>query len=378
MSERICFPRIILNDSGVLQEVPRILSLMGYRTPMILSGCSGSEKMNSLSLSRQLDIFRIKHRLFDDIPAEPQQSDIDKGVKRFFSGSDSLMPDTFDVIIALGSGSVIDLAKSISTYCSNNRAQGYPRSFSITGIQIPLIAIPTTFSYDTTLGLLPKATGLTPMTASENHLSVPVAIIQDTDLISQTPQLQLIKSAARTLLKVIDYIAFGQPSPFRDQQHHSALMLLNTNLPLLIPEPDNSDVSQSLQLASMLPGSTASGNTTGPLEEIHRTLCDELALPRDTIFPELLTQGIEYAAHVNPKRFVNCAKALTITNQREPEKSTEMLAAELKHFVVSLRFPPLSCYGLNKQTVSDQVRSVADQLTQRNIASVTNEKTAAP
>lgn len=74
---------------------------------------------------------------FSDFSPNPKLKDIKKGVNFF-------LKKKYDMILGIGGGSTIDVAKCIKIFSNNNNMNNYKDSSKLVPVNIPLIAIPTT------------------------------------------------------------------------------------------------------------------------------------------------------------------------------------------------------------------------------------------
>jgi len=121
-----------------IENLERILKLESFRNIFLITGRKSFEntKIKELIYNslKSVEFFR-----FNDFTPNPKIEDIKKGLGLFQSGN-------YDVIIAVGGGSVIDMGKCISIFSTNT---GTPERLvlkkkTIKKKGIPLIRIPTT------------------------------------------------------------------------------------------------------------------------------------------------------------------------------------------------------------------------------------------
>ncbi len=121
-----------------IENLERILKLESFRNIFLITGRKSFENTKIKELIYKslkcVEFFR-----FNDFTPNPKIEDIKKGLGLFQSGN-------YDVIIAVGGGSVIDMGKCISIFSTN---KGTPESLvlkknPIKKKGIPLIRIPTT------------------------------------------------------------------------------------------------------------------------------------------------------------------------------------------------------------------------------------------
>jgi len=121
-----------------IHNLKEILSKHNPRNIFLVTGKSSYEKCGAKSiLSKILKKYNIVH--FDDFETNPKLKDIEKGIKIF-------KENNCDFVIAVGGGSVIDVAKSINILVSNsnNPIKYIKNGKNIENKGKPLVAIPTT------------------------------------------------------------------------------------------------------------------------------------------------------------------------------------------------------------------------------------------
>ena len=123
---------------GSLKSLKQILSSYDVSRIMIVTGKKSFKDSGAKALiSRALDCFKVTY--FSDFAVNPKLSDAKKGVKL-------LKNNDIELIISIGGGSVIDMAKLIKAFYSNpGKADSIAKGLTeIIDPKIPLIAIPTT------------------------------------------------------------------------------------------------------------------------------------------------------------------------------------------------------------------------------------------
>lgn len=123
---------IIINGKDSIRQIESILKKLSSKKYLLV--CDSS--FQYLPIKDYFNDLSIPHISFDKFTPNPQYEDVRKGVDLFNY-------EKCDIIIAVGGGSTIDVAKCIKLYCRMDRSINYLRQeYKDSGI--PLIAIPTT------------------------------------------------------------------------------------------------------------------------------------------------------------------------------------------------------------------------------------------
>ena len=121
-----------------IQELKEILKNNNFKKIFLVTGRKSFEQDEIKQvILKLLDGFDYYH--FDDFTPNPNIIDIKKGL-------DIIKQENFDVIVAIGGGSVLDMAKSISIFSKNDEPPEkiIKKEVEITQKGIPLVRIPTT------------------------------------------------------------------------------------------------------------------------------------------------------------------------------------------------------------------------------------------
>ena len=123
---------------GSLKGLKQIISTYDVSRIMVVSGKKSFEDSGArASISSALDSFKVTY--FSDFSVNPKLNDAKKGVEM-------LKNNNIELIISIGGGSVIDMAKLIKAFYSNSdKTDSVVRGLTeVIDPKIPLISIPTT------------------------------------------------------------------------------------------------------------------------------------------------------------------------------------------------------------------------------------------
>lgn len=130
-------PREIFGVESI-NQLPSILQDLGSKSIFLVTGKDSFEKLDKkINIIKLLSDFSIAH--FNDFKVNPRLEDIRKGI-------DALNRAGADAVVAIGGGSVIDVAKAISSLAHqvSDPSEFILGTKQLTPSNIPLISIPTT------------------------------------------------------------------------------------------------------------------------------------------------------------------------------------------------------------------------------------------
>lgn len=140
-------PRQIVFGWGRRQELGRLVTAIGQRV-FLVSGSRTLERAGVIDeLIRQLDLARLTTLGFPVASREPEVRDVDELV----AGLRSFRPASGDVVVAVGGGATLDLAKAAAALATqsveasvHDYLEGVGRGLTLVEAPLPLVAVPTT------------------------------------------------------------------------------------------------------------------------------------------------------------------------------------------------------------------------------------------
>ena len=126
------------NNLGSVDKLSEILSIVQPKSIFLVTGKASYKSSGAKSkLSKHIAPYNVTH--FDDFSVNPQLEDVRRGIRQY-------QENNCDLVIAVGGGSAIDVAKSINILAVQEKdLQKYiTKELEITYSGKPLVAIPTT------------------------------------------------------------------------------------------------------------------------------------------------------------------------------------------------------------------------------------------
>jgi alcohol dehydrogenase class IV len=188
----------------------------------------------------------IPYKVFSDVQPNPSEALVRKGLLHIIETKP-------DVIIAIGGGSAIDLAKAIMYYCIHIKTE----FMSIDSIQKPLfIAVPTTSGTGSEITnytvITDEETGAKRVIQSE--LMQPDVAILDVDLTMSAPGSITADTGVDALTHALEAYVSKLRTPFSDAYALKAIDLIFKNLIPAYENGNHKESRQNMQIAATLAG----------------------------------------------------------------------------------------------------------------------------
>lgn len=276
-----------------------------------------------------------------------------------------------DVIITLGGGSCIDLAKSTSLILTHG---GIPSDYFgenlVPGPVIPLISIPTTSgtgSEMTSVAVITDTDNNLKVGISDNYLRSEIAIL-DPELTIGLPSYttacsgmdalsHAIETYTATSYKNIDLprgAIFQGALPISDLLSLEAIKLIVNNLKKAVNDGNNLEARSNMMMGSMLAGIAMSNSGTAAAHAAAYPIASLVKSPHGEITGLLLPYVMKFNALFNVEKMANIALLINPISKEKDKKELALLASEyILKLVKDINLPTkLSEIGIKKEDVS--------------------------
>lgn len=277
-----------------------------------------------------------------------------------------------DVIIGLGGGSSIDLAKVVALLIEHG---GHPRDYfcenAIPHPIAPLIAIPTTAgtgSEVTSVAVLTDTENNVKVGISNNYLRPAVALI-DPELTVNLPPYVTACSGIDALAHAVEAytakdfkyitaqgeILFQGSTPISDTLALEAIELISQNLVLATQQGSNLEARSNMLLGSLLAGMAFSNAGTAIAHALAYPIGGLVKSPHGEVTGLLLPYVIEFNAWTAGKKMKRLAQAFGIdTNEKREEEIIHHTIDAVFSLLKNIGLPTkLSSIGIQKEDLSD-------------------------
>nr|WP_066399101.1 iron-containing alcohol dehydrogenase [Cytobacillus eiseniae] len=239
-----------------------------------------------------------------------------------------------DCIVAIGGGSVIDLAKAVSMFAFHQHVSldDITQLKKIT--RLPLIAVPTT------AGTGSEATKITVITDVESKVKknpghpdlVPDAAILDARLTVSLPKHLTAYTGLDALAHAMEAYVSRLATPLSDFYALHAMSLIGESLESAYHNGEDLKAREKMLLASCYAGIAFSNASTNLAHATARPLGARFDIPHGLSVALTLPFVIEFGLESGKERYANAAKALGINKEGTDEQLAKALLQMVKEY----------------------------------------------
>ncbi|MGF1707327.1 iron-containing alcohol dehydrogenase [Enterovibrio baiacu] len=358
MSTSVLLPQFIEIGEGASQKVSDILTALGCRNPLIITDKTMVSLGQVALIQQRLRDSGMGEEVYDDTIPEPTDASILDGVKVLRKGS-------YDSLVALGGGSVIDSAKAMSVLAKRGdsmRDFKFPRIVSEAGL--PLIAIPTTAG---TGSETTRFTVITDEVSDEKMLCVgpafmPVAALVDASLTLSLPARATADTGIDAMTHAMEAYVSKKANAFSDYNALEALRLIGPNLRTVCREPKNRQARADMMLGATLAGIAFSNASVALVHGMSRPIGAAFHVPHGLSNAMLLPIVTAYSIPSAAERYAECARAMGVASPQDSTASAnQKLLEELDAINRELSVPGPKAFGIDEQQFFDLMENMAEQ-----------------
>jgi alcohol dehydrogenase class IV len=357
----------IIFGNGAIQKLGELLKNMNARNIFLITdkGIVQSGILRTVMNILDKDNFQVK--VFDGTTPEPPISVVlecyDYAKKEINA----------DVIIGLGGGSSIDLAKVVALLVAHGgRPQDYFGENAIPSPIAPLIAIPTT------AGTGSEVTSVAVVTDTDNNIKVgisnnylrPAVALLDPELTLQLPPYVTACSGIDALAHAIEaYLAkdfkyiqadgdilFQGSAPISDTLALQAIELISKNLITAVQQGTNLEARSNMLLGSLLAGLAFSNAGTAAAHALAYPIGGLAKSPHGEVTGLLLPYVIDFNARTMEDKIRRLSQALLIpsANYQSSLDTTKAVVAHIIDILQQIGLPTrLSSIGITKEQLPE-------------------------
>jgi alcohol dehydrogenase class IV len=279
-------------------------------------------------IEKILNQTNIKHVTFDGVLPNPPIPVVEKGVLE-------AKKNNTDLIIAIGGGSSIDVAKAINIVLTNGGdIIDYSGVDKVNKATLPLIAIPTT------CGTGSEVTWSTVITNPDEEFkfavlsneNFPDVAIIDTMLMSNLPPNLTASTGMDALTHALEAYVSVKSQHLSDSLAIYAIELISDNLRKAVLYQDNIENISNMAIASTIAGVAFSNGLLGLVHAMAHPLGGMFNIPHGVANAILLPYVMKFNITSNPSKFAKIAEVMgeNITGLNEMEAGKKSLDAVVK------------------------------------------------
>ncbi|MCD6351781.1 MAG: iron-containing alcohol dehydrogenase [Armatimonadetes bacterium] len=316
-------PQKLVYGSGSIERLGELTADFGTSALVVIGGSSLARSGNLDRALARLQAAGVKHDVFSGVPAEPTLEWVDKGRQRCEEVG-------AEVIIGIGGGSVMDVAKAIGALAreAEPTAVYHRGEQKITQPGVPLIACPTTSG--TGAEVTPNSVLTDPERGRKaslrgGDLMHRVALV-DPVLTRSCPPQQTAYSGLDAIVQALEsYVSTGA-NPYTDALALQALRLMAPSLERAVEDGEDLQAREAMALGSTMAGMALACARLGLVHGLAHPIGHLLHLPHGLVCGALMPTVMEFNLPVAGEKYATAAQALGLEGDDPAEALVEWFA----------------------------------------------------
>lgn len=349
----LIMPKNVIGGENSIDKLRDIIS-KGYKRAVIFTGQVIIETGLISIIEDILNEGNLEYKITSDIPIEPTYEEAQKVIDEFKSYN-------ADLIIAVGGGSTIDIAKLASVLSTDEYlVKDLLDNPSLAKKQVNSIIIPTT------AGTGAEATPNAIVAVPEEELKVgivnpemlPDYVILDARTLKTVPFSVAASTGIDTLCHAIECITSNKANPFSDTFAYRSIDLVLKNLVDACYDKENMDAKKEMLLASFYGGVAITSSGTTGVHALSYPLGGKYHIAHGVSNAILLVPVMRFNEDACQDIFANiydyCYREENI--ERSTEEKSNLLLNKLEEMVKTLKIPTsLKEFNVDENDLDDLV-----------------------
>lgn len=349
----LIMPKHVIGGENSIDKLRDIIS-KGYKRAVIFTGQVIIETGLISIIEDILNEGNLEYKITSDIPIEPTYEEAQKVIDEFKSYN-------ADLIIAVGGGSTIDIAKLASVLSTDEYlVKDLLDNPSLAKKQVNSIIIPTT------AGTGAEATPNAIVAVPEEELKVgivnpemlPDYVILDARTLKTVPFSVAASTGIDTLCHAIECITSNKANPFSDTFAYRSIDLVLKNLVDACYDKENMDAKKEMLLASFYGGVAITSSGTTGVHALSYPLGGKYHIAHGVSNAILLVPVMRFNEDACQDIFANiydyCYREENI--ERSTEEKSNLLLNKLEEMVKTLKIPTsLKEFNVDENDLDDLV-----------------------
>ncbi len=260
-----------------------------------------------------LNVENISFTIFDSIKNEPTIDEIDQAI------NDINVVSNFDVVVGIGGGSTIDVAKILAVSGNfKGSVNNYIGTNLIDKPGLPMIMLPSTSGTgaEATPNAIIKDEGEGLKKGIVSPYLIPDLVILDPELTLSLPPKITAETGIDAFTHAIECFICKKANPISDMFSLNAMELICKNLLHAVKDGSNEEARHNMLLASFYGGVAITNSGTGGVHALAYPLGGKYNMSHGLSNSLLLADVMEFNAEAVPEKFVEIAKVMDIKTSK--------------------------------------------------------------
>ncbi len=349
-------PRVIIG-ADVRTRVAQEAKNLGWSHVLVVSDPFHEKSGRTSEITQLLSKADLKVSVYSGVTSEPDTKMVKHGLQQFEA-------DKCDGIIALGGGSVIDTAKTISVLAVNDgTVKQLMGTDTVTEPGIGVIALPTTS------GTGSESTKVVVISDSQSKLKmsgrskayVPSVAILDYKLTMSMPKPLTAAAGIDALTHAIEAYVSKQANDFTDLFALSAVRLIWGSIRQAWYDDSDEDARQNMLIGSFQAGIAFSNSSVGLVHSMSEPIGACFHVSHGLSNAMLLPAVTKFSVNGAPSRYAEIARCMDLANSSmSDEECCQMLIDGLLLLNRELEIPSPKSFGIKKTSYEEYIEKMAN------------------
>lgn len=324
----LMYPARIIFGRGVIERLAEEILSLGKRA-LLVTGCSAMRKSGVLDrVGAIMKSAGVEFFLFDGVESDPSLETVNEGIE-------FIQRERCDVVIGLGGGSAIDVAKAIASIVKQpGTVWEYHRGKKIEKEGLPFIAVSTTAGTGaeiTNNSVLMDREKLVKKSIRSPHMIAKVALV-DPELTLSIPPRITAYTGMDAFVQALESYVTKTSNPITDTLALQAIEVIFYNLPETVQEGRNIEVREKMALGSLLSAMAFSNSGLGAVHGLAHPIGAHFGVPHGLACAVLLPHVVGFNLKVRYEKFSQIAEKIGV-------EKTENLPCIMKKFLQQIGIP---------------------------------------
>jgi len=349
-------PRVIVG-TDTRTRVGQEARKLGFSRVLVVSDPFHEQSGRIDEIAHLLNAAGLEVSVYAGVTAEPDTEMVERGAEQFRT-------DNCDGIVALGGGSPIDTAKTISVLAANGgTARQYMGTDAVPEPGAGVIALPTTS------GTGSEATRVVVIADSETKLKMsgrscaylPRVAILDYRLTMSMPKPLTAATGLDALTHAIEAYVSKQANDFSDLLALSAARLIWNSIRDTWRNGCDQEARQNVLLGSFQAGIAFSNASVGLVHSMSEPLGACFGVPHGLSNAMLLPAVTRFSIDAAPARYAQIARCMELTDSSTPvQECCRILIDRLGQLNRELEIPSPKSFGIDRASYEEDIEKMTN------------------
>ena len=372
--------RFILNEvsyfgPGARKQLPAEMERMGARKALVVTD---KDLLKFGVADKVLDVLReagIPFDVFSDLKPNPTVTNVKAGVQAFSASG-------ADILVAIGGGSSMDVAKAIGIITNNPE---FADVVSLEGVantkkkSVPIIALPTTAgtAAEVTINYVITDEANQKKMVCVDPNDIPAVALVDAELMYTLPKNLTAATGMDALTHAIEGLITKGAWEMSDMFEIKAIEMINRYLETAVNEPTNEEARNGMAVAQYIAGMAFSNVGLGLVHGMAHPLGAIFDIPHGVANALLLPTVMAFNAPAALDKYADIAKAMNVYRPgMSQEEAADAAVRAVRELAVRVGIPQhLSELGIQESDLERLSQAaLADVCTPGNPREVTQEQ----